>query len=948
MKPERWQQVDQLFQAALDREPAERAAFISEACGGDDSLRRHVEELLAADGKARSLIEAPAYAIGAPLIAGDAAQSLVGKSIGHFQIISLLGKGGMGEVYRARDTKLDRAVALKILPAEMSADRERMRRFVREAKAASALNHPNLAHIYEIGGADGVSFIAMEYVEGQTLAAKINGHPLETSETVEIGSQIADALDAAQGKGITHRDIKPANVMITPRGQVKVLDFGLAKIGRPESVDSKVSTLVPTTPGVVLGTVPYMSPEQALGREVDHRSDLFSLGVVLYEMATGRLPFLGANTGETLDRILHAEPEGMARFNYDLPPDLERIVRKCLEKDRERRYQSARELLVDLKNLKRESASNAPPMMMAEGLTSKVALHRRGPLIALAVLALSATAIIYLLARAPVPPKVTSSHQITTDGRLDPTRLTFYSAAPIVSDGSRLYFSKVMGGQRILAQVSSTGGDTIELPMPFADSRVMDLSLSRSEMLVMESKDGSVEKPLWVVPVLGGSPRRLGDILAHAAAWSPDGGQIVYAHVNDLYLVSNDGAERRKLLTLAGRPQWPRWSPDGSRLRFSVYDLVNRSSSLWEVASDGSNLHRLLPDWNRPEAEECCGNWTADGRHFVFQVKRDRTTQIWAMREKASIFQRASLEPVQLTFGPLNFYAPLPSMDGRRIFVVGEQRRGELIRYDSKRQQFVRYLEGLSAEAVAFSRDGQWVAYVSYPEGSLWRSKADGSKPLRLNLPPMLTHMPRWSPDGTKIVFMGTRPGRPMKIYQVAAETGGNPEQLMPEDRYESDPNWSPDGKTLVFTVGTRASGNHAIYLLDINSRQVSALPGAEKLSSPRWSPDGRYILALQSDFRNLMIYDFTTRQWEELVTMRAGGYPSWSRDSKYVYFSDESAIFRVGVLNRRVEPWVSLKDLRLASGMSGIWMGLTPDDSPMVLRDIGIQDIYALEWQTP
>ena len=209
MKPERWQQVDRLFQAALEREPEERAAFISEACEGDDSLRREVEALLAADGQAGSLIEAPAYAVAAPLIAGDDAQLLAGKSISHYQIISLVGKGGMGEVYRARDTKLDRTVALKILPEEMSVDADRMRRFVREAKAASALNHSNVAHIYEIGECDGVGFIAMEYVEGQTLAAKINGHPLETNEIVEIGSQIADALDEAHSKGITHRDIKP-------------------------------------------------------------------------------------------------------------------------------------------------------------------------------------------------------------------------------------------------------------------------------------------------------------------------------------------------------------------------------------------------------------------------------------------------------------------------------------------------------------------------------------------------------------------------------------------------------------------------------------------------------------------------------------------------------------------------------------------------------------------
>jgi eukaryotic-like serine/threonine-protein kinase len=330
MNPERWHQVDQLFQAALERAPNNRAAFIREACGGDDSLRHEVEALFIADRQAGSLIETPAYALAAPLIVASDATAFLGETLGHYQIIALLGKGGMGEVYQARDIKLDRTVALKILPVEVSANGERMRRFNREAKAASALNHPNVAHIYEIGEENGVSFIVMEYVEGQKLAAKINGHPLAVNEIVKIGSQIADALDEAHGKGITHRDIKPANVMLNERGQVKVLDFGLAKIARPaQPITSDISTLAKTASGVVLGTVPYMSPEQALGREVDQRSDLFSLGVVLYEMATGRLPFAGANSSETLDRILHSHPEAIARFNYDVPVEFERVVRKC-------------------------------------------------------------------------------------------------------------------------------------------------------------------------------------------------------------------------------------------------------------------------------------------------------------------------------------------------------------------------------------------------------------------------------------------------------------------------------------------------------------------------------------------------------------------------------------------------------------------------------------------
>jgi len=250
-------------------------------------------------------------------------------------------------------------VALKILPAELAADPERMRRFVQEAKAASALSHPNVAHIYEIGEANGTNFIAMEYVEGRTLDARFKGRALEAGEIIEIATQVADALDEAHSKGITHRDIKPSNVMITARGQAKVLDFGLAKVTarKPESVTSDMVTARKTDPGVVMGTVQYMSPEQALGREVDHRTDIFSLGVVMYEMSTGRLPFSGESTTETIDRLTHSQPEAIARFNYGIPAELERIIRKCMEKQPECRYQSARELLVDLRNLKRDSDS---------------------------------------------------------------------------------------------------------------------------------------------------------------------------------------------------------------------------------------------------------------------------------------------------------------------------------------------------------------------------------------------------------------------------------------------------------------------------------------------------------------------------------------------------------------------------------------------------------------
>jgi two-component system, LytTR family, response regulator len=280
-----------------------------------------------------------------------------GSTIAHYRVISRLGEGGMGAVYLADDMPLGRHVALKILPANLAADPERMHRFVQEAKLASALTHPNVAYIHEIGEDAGLRFLAMEYVEGEPLSARLAHGPVSFSELLSVGIQVADALDAAHSKGIVHRDIKPSNLMLTPRGHVKVLDFGLAKVERAENRGGTQfsETQLMTSAGVVMGTVAYMSPEQALGRDLDRRTDLFSLGVVLYEMAAGRLPFSGLTSSETMARILGAQPEAIGRFNYDASESFDRLVRKCLEKDRERRYQSARELLVDLKNLERDT-----------------------------------------------------------------------------------------------------------------------------------------------------------------------------------------------------------------------------------------------------------------------------------------------------------------------------------------------------------------------------------------------------------------------------------------------------------------------------------------------------------------------------------------------------------------------------------------------------------------
>jgi Tol biopolymer transport system component len=357
------------------------------------------------------------------------------------------------------------------------------------------------------------------------------------------------------------------------------------------------------------------------------------------------------------------------------------------------------------------------------------------------------------------------------------------------------------------------------------------------------------------------------------------------------------------------------------------------------VSADGGNLHPFLPGWNAP-ASLCCGNWTADGKYFVFQSSIDWTTNIWAIREPAG--SQSQSEPTLLTNGPMDFWYPAPSPDGRRIYVVGVKRRGELARYDAKTQRFESYLPNVSAEHLDFSRDGEWVAYVTFPEGDLWRSKVDGSERLRLSFPPIRATVPRWSPDGKRIAFSAVIPGKPRKIYIVSAE-GGAPQQLTAEERMEQDPGWSPDGKMLVFGI----TDTRTIHLIDLNTLEVTKLPGSEGMYSPRWSPDGHYIATLSTDAQRMMLFDRALEKWSVLATTRVG-WPHWSRDGKYIYFSDPEAVFRLRIDNREIEQLTTLKDLQRAFGYYGPWIGWAPDDSPLVLRDMGIQDIYALEWQTP
>jgi len=359
MKPERWKQIDQLLEAALDRPPGERAAFLNQACAGDEALRRGVESLLSSDGQASSFIEAPAFEVAAEFLAEDQTQTLVGQQIGRYRVLSLLGTGGMGEVYLAQDSRLGRKVALKLLPASFTNDQERVRRFEQEARAASSLNHPNICVIHEVGETDdGRHYITMEYIDGVTLRQRMTNLQMRLAEALDIAIQVASGLSAAHQAGIVHRDVKPENIMLRTDSYIKVLDFGLAKLTERRQIsadtESPAIATVKTDAGVVMGTASYMAPEQARGLEVDARTDIWSLGAALYEMVAGRAPFEGATTSDVIVSILEREPLPLEHHRSGVPTELQKIVSKALSKNREDRYQTVEELVIDLKSLKRE------------------------------------------------------------------------------------------------------------------------------------------------------------------------------------------------------------------------------------------------------------------------------------------------------------------------------------------------------------------------------------------------------------------------------------------------------------------------------------------------------------------------------------------------------------------------------------------------------------------
>ncbi|HWO39677.1 MAG TPA: hypothetical protein VNO32_63725, partial [Candidatus Acidoferrum sp.] len=503
----------------------------------------------------------------------------------------------------------------------------------------------------------------------------------------------------------------------------------------------------------------------------------------------------------------------------------------------------------------------------------------------------------------------------------------------------------------ILAQVSVKGGETTTIPTAVSNPRPADISPDGTELLILSGHNSKEEaeingSPLWILPVAGGSARPVGDVLATDALWGERAETIVYCNGHDLYVVNRDGSNRRNFVTVSGYVESLRWSPNRQLLRFTMNTrAMGGTSSIWEVSASGTGLREVVH--GLPGSSVCCGAWITGSDDFLFEWTRAGRSDLWELRGNPGVLRPA---PTRLTAGPMNLSQPTASGVLNEAFVVGSIPRAELVKYVPQEAELVPYLSGISAEGVEASRDGQWLAYTLFPKGTLWRSNLTGSERVQLTFPPMRAFLPRWSPDGKQIGFVGTATGDHWTTYVIPAQ-GGVARQMIPGNDQTADATWMPDNKSIVFGPW-KGGDSRGIKVLDSSTNQVSPLLGATEMWSPRVSPDGRYIAALSQQDGKMMLFDTKTQKWEEL-SANYSGYPSWSRDGKFLYFQDwdrgsgyPSRVVRIHIGDRKLETVVDLKSLdRLSIGTFMSWSGLAPDDSVLLSRNNSTQEIYTVKW---
>ena len=893
--PERWERIKALYHAARTHAESDRAQFLAEACAGDAMLQREVQRLLDQPVSTRGFVD---FVGGSrPVQADDVvASDLTGEQLGCYRVVSLLGRGGMGEVYRAHDSRLRRDVAIKVLPSKFTADADRLARFESEARMLAALNHPHIGAIYGFADAHGMPALVLELVDGETLADRLQRGPMEPRDALVIARQIADALDAAHRKGIIHRDLKPANIKITPDGVVKVLDFGLAKAAANavasthNASEAATAAIGDTRVGMILGTVAYMSPEQARGSPVDPRSDIWAFGCVLYEMLTERPPFTGPTVAETFAAIFEREPDWQ-RLPRSTPSKMRDLLSRCLQKDPEQR-------LVNVATARMEIEAALAPPTQPDRAALQAARRGLSRPVSWLMMASVGAAVAGLIAFR------VSDRDTPVPALMNPTQVT---SAVGVED----YPTWAPDNQTIAYETNETGNWDI-----------------------------------WVAPAAGGpAVNRTGDHpgVDRYPAWSPDGRSIAFWSDRDgggYYLLPAVGGAPTRLIATAGtnygRHSAPEWSSDGTRLAVTTYTVSARDEHFVDIISivTGESTRMRLPGSENSRLDL---SWSPDTRYLAYVEGVQQVSEVTHLR----VLRLSDGASFIIINTGAKVRRPQWSPDGRYLYYVCNC----VGPVDLWRRQIVdgtgvgnpdRVTTGLEVRDFRFSRDGsrlvyskgRWVsnfwrvpilqnrpatwadaeqitfdqAYIEQlnvsPDGQRVAYSSDrtgnqdlyvmpiGGAALQLTADPAPDWAPDWTPDGRGLVFYSYRTGN--RELWVMPATGGAAMQLTRNPSVDFVSHWSPDGREIAFT--SNRTGNLDIWVISADgkeSRQITRHLALD--SNPTWSPDGRWLAFHSNRGGPFQLWRVSSQSGEEqLLTRGAGQSPSWSRDGNEIYFRGE------------------------------------------------------------